>query len=395
MKKLLLINDYKINGGAETVVKLQAECLKKNYQVDFFYGEEQLSKRSAFNYIYAREIEKKLFTKVSEGGYDIIHIHNYYHLLSPSIFKAIRRLKSMKKEIKVFYTAHDYHLVCPNSGYFFYKDGKIKNFTTVPAFQDIVFKKIDKRSLSYNILKKLQWLTAYNIFKFQNDIDVIITPSEFLKKVLISKLRQPIEVIRNPLLITEKKQINPLLTKTEKDRLLRMVFFGRLSVEKGLFEFIELLSQVQEIPFVFSIYGEGPQKEELELLIGEKGMKQKVILKGAKSHESLMNELTDYNVFVLPSIWYENAPMSIIEAANAGLILLTSGHGGMVEIVEECGGGFFFEPGNIKSLEHSLAKCREKLNNCGESLMPDEQLYQKFSLQQFNSSLIKAYEKYA
>lgn len=392
MKKILIVNDFKFEGGAETVVKLQGEYLKDLYHVDYFYGIDYLEKKNPLNYIYSFGIKKKLIEQVSKNKYDIIHIHNYYHHLSPSIFVAISFLRRKGMNLKVFYTAHDYHLVCPNSGFFYYKNREIKNFQKVPSIGNFLFKRLDNRFFIYDILKKAQWINAYCLHKYHEEIDHIITPSYFLKNVLQKAVKKPITVIRNPIEITEltDNTSNNVWNDNSVNKI-NIVFLGRLSVEKGLFEFIDLLSNIKELEYTLAIYGDGPEKERVSRLIGSKNLGDSIILKGRTSRDQLLRELGRYNTFVLPSLWYENAPMSIIEAASAGLLLLTTGHGGMVEIAEECGGGFYFTPGNVDSLTLSLTKIKTILEN--DRVTYDRKSFlEKFSVKNFKNSLIDLYK---
>ncbi len=357
--KVLIINDHVLGGGAESVVRMQFAILSPILDVQFLSGEYIHSKPNFFSYIYSKKSYNVLFDKLVNEKYDIIHLHNYYHLLSPSVLKAILDFRRLGGTIKVVYTAHDYHLVCPNSGFYYFQDGKIENFDISAEWSEIRRKNIDKRSFVHNWLKKRQWKNAYIDNNYLNAIDIITTPSFFLKQVLDRHINKTIKVIRNPITLSS----TTLLQQRSKKGIMEIVFFGRLSIEKGLKELIEMISYIKEIKFRLTIIGTGPESKSLKKQVIESKLDSVIEFTGVMDRDALLKILPNFDVFILPSIWYENAPMSIIEAANAGLKIVTTNLGGMVEITNAVGGGNHFEKNNWLSLKHCLEIVREQIND--------------------------------
>jgi len=384
--KVLIINDHKTGGGAESVVAMQYQLLSKIISVDVLYGDELCPNINVFSYIYSYKVKKAIAHKLEAENYDIVHLHNFYHILSPSVLKALKQAKKNNSKLKVIYTAHDYHLVCPNSGYYYLENDNIVNFSTDDKWPRMFIKKIDKRSVIHNLLKKAQWFNAYVLHDYRNVIDVITTPSFFLKKVILEHFNADVRMIRNP-----SVQVNndAPVSNNRTGNKLEIVFFGRLSVEKGLKEFIKLLSQIDDISYNFSIIGDGPQYQELVKLVQQSQISDRVNFMGKMDRAELLLSLKNYDLFVLPSVWYENAPMSILEAAQANLMIATPDHGGMTEMIEAVGSGYHFNYAHPETLKKCLLDAqkmkhegRQRYNNNLDDFLPET----------FSKNMISLYE---
>lgn len=321
--KVLHISDKYEGGGAEAVfrdtLKVTEELGFKNYTLC------SDGKVSVFSYVFSIKYFIKTIKKVIDIKPNIIHIHNYYHYLTPSILLALRFLKK-KYCFKIIFTAHDYHIICPNSGLQYFKNNKRRNFN--PDINNINMTYVfDHRSIIHSELKKAQYKLNYSILKLNNVFDVIISPSEFLKNVLETYgIQQRIEVIRNP--------VNEVVVETQKDNrsfdIINIVYMGRLSPEKGLEEFIKKLNDEKIYNINFHLYGDGELKNKLINLENNENIK--ISLHGFMPRSKLIQEISKYDIFVLPSVWFENAPISIIEAAAAGLPILVPNYGGLKEL---------------------------------------------------------------
>jgi glycosyltransferase involved in cell wall biosynthesis len=339
---ILLINDYLERGGAEAVFQRQFEILKKDYGVEMFSAFNSFSDKntSPFAYIYSFRFKKKLARFLSTRSFDFIIIHNYNGALSPSVLDTLREYKRNRK-CKIIHYAHDFHLVCPNRGYSYFKNGRTINFQKPPTFLNYISKRLDYRGVLYSILKKCQWIWAYPIGKKQQVFDLILTPSDFLAHQIsllypdknVKRMYNPCNALDMP--VKERKK--------EKNDKLRLVYFGRMVKEKGLIDFMEAI-RFSETHFSFTLIGDGEEKPTILDAINYYHLQEKVFVKQGMSHTDLFSELSDYDVFVLPSLWYENAPLSIIEAASVGLGLFLSHHGGVLEMGKICNATHFFNP---------------------------------------------------
>jgi len=350
---ILLINDYLEHGGAEAVFREQYDILQKDFHVEMFYAFENISGRklSPLSYIYSFHFRNKLAAFLRNRSFDVVIIHNYNSALSPAILEALSQYKKSRK-CRVIYYAHDYHLICPNRGYNYFKNNQLYNFKSPPSFGDITSKRMDSKSIIHSVLKKLQWILAYPLGKKQNVFDLILSPSDFLAHQI--KMLYPyltVERMYNPCYALEFASKNK--PETTPAGILQMVYFGRLDPVKGLPGFIEALKNFSA-DYRFTIIGDGEEEEVIKETIVHLRLQDKVFLKSKLKKEDLFAELQNYDVFVLPSLWYENAPLSIVEAASLGLGLFLSNHGGVLEIGKLCNATHFFNPFDRQDIASQL-----------------------------------------
>ncbi|MBP2167487.1 glycosyltransferase involved in cell wall biosynthesis [Erwinia toletana] len=326
--KVLHINDKYEGGGAESVFRDTIKATEElGYETKMLFSD---GKTNPLSYLFSSKYYRETLKLITEFSPDIVHLHNYYHYLTPSVLKALRDAKK-KHHFKVVLTAHDYHLICPNSGFQHFTAGKRTNFN--PQKSNLSYlQRFDHRSVIHSLLKCMQHFINYRLLKLSGVFDLIISPGEFLSRVFSAwGVKQPVTVVRNPV---EFLPSEPVVLETsaaaDESRAKELVFIGRLSVEKGLLEFVELLNKQSHGAINLNIYGQGEAEEQLKAMPLRAGLK--LIFHGFKPREEVTGHLAQYDIFVLPSVWYENAPISIVEAANAGLPVLVPGYGGLQEM---------------------------------------------------------------
>jgi len=360
--KILLINDYLDGGGAEAVFRDQFDILKEDNNVERFYANTSFSgwKSTPLSYIYSFFWKKKLTLFLQNRLFDRIIVHNYSGFLSPSILDALSQYKK-KNSCKIIHYAHDYHLVCPNRGFFYVRNGKTISFEQPPSISEFIFKRIDYRGFAYSILKKIQWIWSYKVRRKQKVFDLILAPSDFLTNQ-INRI-YPDLAVNKMYNFCNALSFNKKSNSKKKTDTLRMVFFGRIAKEKGLAEFISAL-QSSSIKYTFTIIGEGDEKMHIKSLVSIYNLEEKVFLKDKMDASSLFLELINYDVFVMSSLLYENAPLTVVEAASLGLNLFLANHGGVLEMGKICQAKHFFKPDNPESIISSLSELyADFLNN--------------------------------
>ncbi len=390
MKKILYINDFKEGGGAEQVLALTIALLRDYYEVRSFYGADKIiSAETVLGYIYSGVYKKKLQIVLQDYKPDIIHLKNYYHILSPSILAAIYLYKKHSlTPVKVIMTAHDYHLLAPNSGYtcFSWLGNSLCRLEKLPTGWIACFRKWDRRGLGYSVAKLLQWLFAYKIKKLDRVIDILVAPSAFLAQILTGKFpKKQVVVVRNPLpglrpVCTEPPAV---VTRRSPGPLL-LVFCGRLSAEKGLLPLLEALADIS-FDYRLTIIGDGDERSQLEAAVVKFSLQKKVFLLGRLEHSAAMAQMKKNEVLLLPSLWYENAPLSLVEGALQGLKLLTMNYGGMKELAELCGNYFLLDD-LLENLEAGLNYLQT------QKFVVNESLHEVFAEKKYKQALVPLYE---
>lgn len=368
MYKVLHVNDSWEGGGAEAVFR---DTIRVSQELGFkneIYTSE--GKRNIFTYIYSFAEYSGFKNKILFFKPDVIHIHNYYHYLSPAILMVIKRLRDKKIwNGRVVFTAHDYHLICPNSGLQYYKGIASYNFS-IDKKNFTYYCKFDRRGYLFSNLKLLQHLLCYKLLKLNKVIDKIISPSLFLKKVFKNwGVDSDIIVVRNPIIESTQKS----MVVRQQSNCIKLVFMGRVSEEKGLLKFIDKIKN-SKFNIDFHIYGTGDQVKHINNLNLRSGIN--IIFHGHISRDKLLDEISGYDIFVLPSIWYENAPLSILEAANLGLPVIVPNYGGLKEIASLTKTYFTFDYLN-NNIDDCLFSAMKEVNK-NYIINPDEFTYDTY-----------------
>src|SRR5680860_25939 len=185
-----------------------------------------------------------------------------------------------------------------------------------------------------------------NIYK--KNISAFIAPSNFMKNKIVEYGwdEDKFSVIYNPYTASLEASENEKRSAIKDEYLL---YFGRLSKEKGLSTLIEAIKISSR---KLKLVGRGPEKENLEKLAKELGADVEFL--GFKSGQELKDIIMKAKATVIPSIWYENMPLSLLEALNLGCPVIASNIGGMPEIIKEGKNGWLFRPGDESDLADKI-----------------------------------------
>jgi len=348
MKILICHNFYQSRGGeAQTVFRDKELLEKKGHSVILFsrdneeinnYGLIQKIKLF-FGIFFSFKTWKKIKRIIERQRPDIAHVHNVFPLISPSIYCALKKMN-----VLVVQTVHNYRFLCSN-GLFLNNDGKICERCKNGNVFNAVIRKCYRNSYLQTSGMAATLYLYRKLRTFTNKIDVLIAPSNFLRKKLIEG-GIPKEKIVVKAHFIKCEEIKP---SYEFDNY--AVYMGRLSPEKGLFT---LLRVWKELPnFTLMIMGDGPIRNELENFVIEEEIANVEFLgfiKGPKRFEILKKAM----FMVFPSEWYESFGYAIIESLACGTPVIASRIGGLEELIEEGKNGLLFEPGNIEDLRKKI-----------------------------------------
>ncbi|MGN0450345.1 MAG: glycosyltransferase [Ruminococcus sp.] len=406
--KILLVNKYHyVKGGSETYHFGLAKLLEshgheviyfsmadeKNYpceqekyfvsNVDFNGHLSAFAKlKAGFHALYCFDAKKKISRLIEDEKPDIVHINLAHRHITLSIVDAIK-----KYNIPIVFTAHDLNCVCPS--HTMLSNGKVCDRCVVEhSYKPALQQKCVKNSGMQTMLGVVE-AKNYERLHTYDKIDFYICPSDFYRRQFeLSEItKSPVVHWVNFLpLGTEYK-----MSENTKDYFL---FFGRLSVEKGIMSLVKAY-ELGGFENPLYLVGDGPLREELEDYVKTHNLSEKVIFTGFQSGDSLKKYVSEAKCVILPSEWYENGPYSILEALASGKPAIVSNYGGLPEIVEDGVSGFICEPNNPES----LCECLKKMN----ALSPGE--YKKMSCsalekakrdcdcEKYYEKLIKCYEQ--
>ncbi|NKI73639.1 glycosyltransferase family 4 protein [Dickeya sp. CFBP 2040] len=398
MKVLLVNKFFYIKGGAETVYFQESEMLKaagveviafsmqheNNFPSDYapyFVNNVDYHQHSgvvaavktAVNFIHNAQACKKLLALLRKEKPDIVHFHNIYHQLTPSLINVARKFGC-----KTVLTAHDYKIICPS--YTMLRDGKVCDACLTGSVFNAVKYRCQQGSASKSLLLSLE-AAWQNIAQNYQALDVIISPSEFLRSQLIRKLpHSRIDVIVNGI-----DDSQPLEDIEDEGYFL---FIGRLSREKGVATLARAHQQMRnKIPL--KIAGSGPLYDDLVAQFPNAeflGYKQQ--------GEELNTLIRKARAVVVPSEYYENCSMSVLESMAFAKPVVGGRIGGIPEQIRDNIDGILFEPGNVQALADvldDLAVNPQKAREMG--LNARQRLSEKYSLHTHTASLLALYQE--
>lgn len=350
--KVLLLNDAESGGGAEVV-------FQKTFSL-MLSGENQIKVRKSspyggplqgvlngfglINLIYTVQVTAiLLFWRPN-----IVHIHNFCYRISFLPLVVMRGLKSLL-HFSVIHTAHDFHLVCPNTGLLRYT--KPAGFTACTACLDtgdwshVIRNNCDRRGRFYSYVRYLRHRASYDWLQVDRLFDCILCPSKTLQDAI--KRRFPdveTRLLRNPSFVS-KKTASVSTGPVSKGRTL--AFFGRLQPEKGILQYLREGYDRTAYPR-FLIYGDGEEKGRIAKMIGSMELQDHVQLMGQIPLEEVASAISKVDAVVVPSLCQENCPLVICDALKLDKqIVLTERDGGgeLLGEIRRVGKGFL-DPSN-------------------------------------------------
>ena len=362
--KILMINKFLYpRGGCETYMLQLAEELKaKGHEVEYFgmYDEKNTVGNSLglyttnmdfhskglsrflypFKIIYSTEAQRKLGKVLDAFKPDVVHMNNINFQLTPSVIYAVK-----KRNIPLVQTVHDYQMICPN--HLLYSFGEVK-----PCERCIGGSKLHcvKHSCIHGSKAKSLIGTIeaqlYAVLKTYKKVDLYICPSYFLEEKLLAAsdlYRGKTLTVHN---FIEKKQMPEKITPEKP----YVAFAARLSKEKGVTLLCEAAKMLPDYSFL--VAGSGPDGECLKDV-------PNITMKGFLTGDELISLMANARVMLLPSVWYENCPLSILETHSFGVPVITMNSGGMAELVEDGKTGALINEPTPEAVAEAIRRCFE------------------------------------
>ena len=297
--------------------------------------------RAAAHVIHSAEAKARLAALLRDLRPDVAHLHNFHHQLSPSIVDALR-----EAGIPAVHTLHDYKVVCPN--YLLFTEGAVCERCAGGRFGHAVRHRCLRGSLAASAVGAVEsaWHRARGTL--ERGIRVFVAPSRFLAgKIAAMGFGAPTRVIPNGLDVSE---ILPATSAGEG-----FLYAGRLSREKGVGTLLEAVRRAGDIRL--TVAGDGPDADRLRRSAADAGGRVRFV--GALPRTEVLALARGSRAVVMPSEWYENAPMAALEALASGVPVIASAIGGLPEIVRDDDTGVLVPPGSPDALANALRSLQD------------------------------------
>lgn len=357
VKNVVIVNDFNyIQGGASTVAIQTAVLLQKAGKKVYFFSavnhaeenqvgieyittnqkealKEKNKLKGIINGIYnfkAKKQFKQLLSQLNPKD-TIIHVHGWTKALSSSVIDITYKMK-----FKVVFTLHDYFTACPNGGFFNYSDNTICELK--PLSTACLKCKCDSRNSFFKLYRILRSFVQNKIVKLPQKMEYAVGISNLSMHILKPYLNPNIQMekIYNPVDFNESQE------KIDFKKNQYFLYVGRLSKEKGVDIFCKAVTELGEQGIVV---GDGDEKARLEKTYPN------IEFTGWKNQEEVKQYMKRAKCLIFPSLWYETAGLTILEAQSFGIPSLVSNTCAGCEFVEK---EFTFNNRNLEELKEKM-----------------------------------------
>ena len=398
--KILLVNKFHyLKGGSEKYYFDLAKLLQEHgHEVAFFSMKDEKNIKTgckeyfvensdmnsknifkALDVIYSRKNKKAMEEALDDFKPDIVHLNNFQRQLSASIIKPIK-----KRNIPIVFTAHDLQAICP-AIVMLDSQRQICEKCLNGKYINCVKNKCIKNSGLKSILGTVE--AKYYRYKkiYINKIDKIITPSEFYKLKLIQDgiPENNIEAVHN---FIDMDNYN---VEVEDDGY--AFYFGRLIKEKGIFTLLEAVKGLKDKKLL--IAGDGPDLEKIKEYLNKNNMQENVKLLGYIDSDKVKEYVRKSRFIIVPSIWYENCPYSVLETLAIGKPIIGSNLGGIPELVKNNESGLIYTYNKPKELQEKMRVLFENKELADELGKNAKQIAkEEYSKESYYNKIINIYE---
>ncbi|WP_397533554.1 glycosyltransferase family 4 protein [Roseateles sp.] len=293
--------------------------------------------------VYSFEAQRKLRVLLQDFPADVAHLHCIYHHLSPSILPVLR-----EAGVPVVLTAHDLKIACP--AYKMLNAGGVCERCKTGSVLNVIKHRCVRDSLGASAIVAVEsGLHGLRgpLDSYRRHVSRVVAPSRFYVEKLVEWgwPREQLCYIPN---YVDAAAFEPQYEPGDY-----LLYFGRLAPEKGL---ATLLRAAAQAGVALKLAGTGPEDEALRRLAAELGVDARFL--GFQSGAALHALIRGARAVVLPSEWYENAPMSVLESFAFGKPVLGAQIGGIPEMIEAGLSGWTFASGDVAALAERLREIR-------------------------------------
>ena len=357
MRVIQVHNRYRFwLGGEDTVVDQERRLLsERGHIVETFFstnadlptGSPWESISTGFRSIWSHKAYREMISKIEIFHPDLIHIHNTFASLSPSVIWAAKH-----KKVPVVLTLHNYRLICATSKLF--RDG-------MPC--ELCVDKLFWPALIHRCRYSGSFATGFSIIAtkvihrclgtYRKKVDAFIVLSDFDARIMIRSGLPSERVFVKPNFLNYHPKLSNMECE-EKER--RIIFVGQAIQGKGVDLLLSAWSRTEHRGYSLLIVGNSQEQKELLCQgSGEDG----IYWAGHQEREEVLRLIFGSRFLVLPSRFYEGMPMVIIEALSLGIPVIVPDHGVFPFMVRESKGALFFRANDAGSLSDALQRAIE------------------------------------
>jgi glycosyltransferase involved in cell wall biosynthesis len=287
---------------------------------------------------------RSLAAVVDEVRPDVCHVHHVFERLTVSVLDALRR-----RRVPTVMTLHDYKPVCPNFRLF--TDGAPCTRCLSGRYVEVV---------RHRCLEGSRWRSvaaaadayASRARGLYHRVDRFLAPSAFLRdRVVEGGLpADRVAVLPNPAVAASAPRPRPAGPPA-------IVYASRLVAEKGVDTLLDAAARLPD-DVRLRMLGSGRAERQVRARVAAEGLPVDVL--GPQPPEVVRAHLRQATAAVMPSLWWENCPMAVLEAGALGVPTVASAVGGIPELIDDGASGLLVPPGDAEALAAALTGLVER-----------------------------------
>ena len=348
-------------GGEETVVALEKRLLRDRGHVveDFQVSNARLKGAHTFrqilavpSFLWSRCSYAMLRRRIAEFAPDVVHVHNTFPELSPSVFWAARRAG-----VPVVQTLHNFRHVCANA--LLLRDGVRCENCVGRGGGSALLHRCYAHSLSRTAVVVATGILHRVIGTYSRGVDAFITLNDFNREIFRRG-----GLPDNKLLV--KANFVPASQLGNCPRKRQAIFVGAMTPSKGVHLLLEAWSVARLAEFELLLVGDGPERQSLERKFAHLG---NIAWCGQLERPQIFERMAESRVLVFPSLAYENCPMVVLEALSVATPVVSANHSSLAAIIQHQKEGLLFQTGDAQALASALR----------EALLADDGVWAQWS----------------
>ncbi len=277
--------------------------------------------------------------KLRETKPDIVHVHNTFPLLSPSVFYASR-----ERNIPTVMTMHNYRIGC-SAATVLRKDQPctlcLDRKSVIPALRYGCYR--ESRIATLPVSAMIAFHNARDTWR--SNVDAFITLTDFQREKMVQ-----FGIPTESLFVKPHFLEHPPRPVPWEDRDDKVVFVGRLYAAKGIHVLIDAWKRMGKRGPHLEVIGDGPMREQLVRSIRESEASDSVSFLGNVSRDEAMKHISKAKLLIVPSLCFEGFPMVVQEAFALGVPVAASKIGSLPYLITENKNGSLFTPGDPKGI---------------------------------------------
>jgi glycosyltransferase involved in cell wall biosynthesis len=305
--------------------------------------------KSLTRLFYARDVETSVSKLIKDTKPDTAYVLHFLRKLSPSLLVGIK-----KEELPIVVRLSDYAMLCPQA-HFLRNEVPCELCITGNLIPSVKYKCVQD-SLFASLLNYLA-TKFHKMMHYFDLIDCFVVTNSFMYKKMIEAGFSENLLVLLPTYV-DCTQFHPVSTSEKKDY---FIYCGRITPIKGvhilLEAYKEYLLKYPASDLNLSIVGRGDEEyvNQLQNSCRAWGIEKKVTFWGELASDQIASKLRYALFSVVPSLWYENLPNSILESFASGTPVIASNLGTMSECIENMVTGTLFTPGDPEELAKRIA----------------------------------------